>query len=297
MKAIIPLIIKTCLILMIVYLFVFCFYRLRDDRIGVVKKISTGEVVLIFNDRFNFIWQGALPWEYNLEIIGTGTTVLINANVTIPSLSQLSEDIYSVRIPFSVSYRIDRLNPPDKAYFTDRAAIDAYVKSFINSICSTVLIGYLDPEYNRSAILKAEPELNSMMISAIKEKLKNAGVICDRLEIISRGYFPNEDLYKEGLSRCKELRDLDFSNIKQQISVKNSLLKDRSQYELYYERLSRISSLIKDNPDILKYIYIDKMGDDIKVIISSDKTGIPVMFGNPSDEKKSDTKGDIDNFR
>ncbi|NLV68761.1 MAG: hypothetical protein GXY14_13910, partial [Spirochaetes bacterium] len=101
---------------MIIYLFVFCFYRLSDDRIGVVKKISTGEVVLIFNDRFNFIWQGALPWEYKLEIVDTSTTVLINANVSIPSLSLLSEDIYSVSIPFSVSYRIDRLNPPDKSY-------------------------------------------------------------------------------------------------------------------------------------------------------------------------------------
>ena len=247
--------------------------------------------------RFNFIWQGALPWVYDLSIVDTSTTVFINANVVIPSLSILKDDIYTVKIPFSVSYRIDRQNPPDKSFFRSKETTDAYVESFIESICSSVLVNYLEPVYNRNGIIKNEAELNGMIITSIMGKLKNAGIICDKLEIVTRGYFPDEELYREGIARCRELRDLDFINMKQQISVKNGLLKDRSQYELYYEKLFRVSALIKDNPDILKYIYIDKMGDNIKVIISSDKTGIPVMFGNPIDEKKSDLKGDIDNFR
>ena len=275
MKAIIQILIKTSSILILIYLFVFCFYRLSDDRIGVVKNSASGEVILIFNDRFNFIWQGALPWVYNLNIADTSTTVLINANVAIPSLSILKDDLYSLKIPFSISYRIDRLNPPDKSFFSSKDAIDSYVKSFVESICGSVLVNYLEPVYNRNGILKNESELNAMIISGIVEKLKGAGIICDKLEIISRGYYPDEELYREGLARCRELRDLDFINMKQQISVKNGLLKDRSQYELYYEKLFRISALIKDNPEILKYIYIYKMGDDIKVIISSDKTEPP----------------------
>ena len=297
MKAIIQLLIKAAFVLMLIYLFVFCFYRLKDDRIGVLKNAVKGDVVLIFNDRFNFIWQGALPWIYSLEIADTSTTVLINANVAIPSLAALKDDIYSVKIPFSVTYRIDRQNPPDKSFFSSKETMDAYVRTFIESICSSILADYLQPVYNRNGILKNEPELNAMIITRIMEKLKSAGIICDKLEIVTRGYLPDEELYREGLARCRELRDLNFVNMKQQISVKNGLLKDRSQYELYYEKLFRVSGLIKDNPDILKYIYIDKMGDDIKVIISSDKTGIPVMFGSPIDDKKSDLKGDIDNFR
>lgn len=297
MKAIIQTLIKTSFILLLIYLFVFCFYRLKDDRIGVVKNPGTGEVILIFNDRFNFIWQGALPWVYDLGIVDTSTTVLINANVVIPSIAILKDDIYSVKIPFSVSYRVDRQNPPDKSFFKSKEATDAYVESFVESICSSVLVNYLEPVYNRNGIIKNEAELSGMITSRIMEKLKSAGIICDKLEIVTSGYYPDDELYREGLARCRELRDLDFANMKQQISVKNGLLKDRSQYELYYEKLFRVSALIKDNPDILKYIYIDKMGDDIKVIISSDKTGIPVMFGNPIDDKKSDLKGDIDNFR
>ena len=234
---------------------------------------------------------------YNLSIDDTSTTAIINANIAIPSLAALKDDIYSVKIPFSISYRVDRMNPPDKSVFGGRDSINTYIQKFIESICSSVLIDYLEPEYKRKEILKKEAELNDIIIPAVMEKLKSAGIICEKLEIMSKGYFPDEALYREGIVRCRELRDLDFLNIKQQISVENGLVKERSQYELYYEKLLKVSGLIKDNPDILKYIYIDKMGDDIKVIISSDKTGIPVMFGNPISENKSDLKGDIDNFR
>jgi len=297
MNSLIRILIKILILAILVYLFIFTFYIARDDRIGIVKERSTGEVVLIFTNRFNFIWQGALPWVYNVEIADTRTASIMSVNIVIPSLSKLKDDIYCIKIPLSISYRLDRTNPPDKAVFRDRGVIDAYVKDFIEAMCSSVLVNYLEPVYRRSDILKDEQVLYSTMISKLMEKLKSAGIICDRLEIVSRGYFPEDELYREGLGRCKELRDLDFVNMKQEITLKNRLFKEKSEYELYYERLYRVSAMIKENPDILKYIYIDKMGDDIKVIISSDKTGIPVMFGSPLDEKNADLKGDIDNLR
>ena len=39
------------------------------------------------------------------------------------------------------------------------------------------------------------------------------------------------------------------------------------------------------------------MGDDIKVIISSDKTGLPAMFTDSADGTKPGVKGDVDNLR
>ena len=64
-----------------------------------------------------------------------------------------------------------------------------------------------------------------------------------------------------------------------------------------FEKLLRISSILKNNPEILKFIYIDKMGDDIKVIISSDKTGLPAMFNDSAEGTKPAAKGDVDNLR
>lgn len=297
MNTLIKTLLKILIVSAVIYLFVFSFYYLKNDRIGVVKDTGTGEVIIIFSDRFNFVWQGALPWKYSIGITDTKTTIIMNVSVVIPSLSKLKDEIYIIKIPFSVSYRINTNNPPDKAYFSDKATLDNYVKGFIEAICSSVLINYLEPVYNRSGIIKDEQILKDAMISTLLEKLKGAGIICDKLETVSKGYFPEDELYMEGLVRCKKLRDQDFENMLEEIKLKSKLATEKNAYELYFERLARVSTLIKENPEILKYIYIDKMGDDIKVIISSDKTGIPVMFGNPIDEKKSDVKGDIDNLR
>jgi hypothetical protein len=93
------------------------------------------------------------------------------------------------------------------------------------------------------------------------------------------------------------MRDLDFSNRKQEILLSKKLIKERYENELYYEKLLKVSSMIKDNPEILKFIYIDKLGDDIKVIISSDKIGLPAMFSDTINNAKPGVKGDVDNLR
>jgi hypothetical protein len=110
------------------------------------------------------------------------------------------------------------------------------------------------------------------------------------------GYFPDNKLVAEAIQKTKEIRDINFNIKKQEILLKREALKERGDFEFYYEKLLKISSLIKDNPNILKYIYIDKLGGNIKVIISSDKTGLPSMFGDLS-ESNSSVKGDIDNLR
>jgi hypothetical protein len=46
-----------------------------------------------------------------------------------------------------------------------------------------------------------------------------------------------------------------------------------------------MSGIIRQNPDILKYIYIDKLGGNVKVIISPDKTGITLDVDKASAEK------------
>ena len=79
--------------------------------------------------------------------------------------------------------------------------------------------------------------------------------------------------------------------------LRNSLEKDKIASEAYYEKLSRIGNMIKDNPEILKYIYIDKLAGNIKVIISSEKNAMPVIFGQDQDVKDSDLKKEIDNLR
>jgi hypothetical protein len=160
-----------------------------------------------------------------------------------------------------------------------------------------MLNDFLEPQYTRERLMLEQKRLNDDVAAEISRKLASLGIITEKFEFILPGYYPDTKLYQEALLKNREMRELDFSNKKQEILMKRQLLKEKSEFEFYFEKLSKVSTIIRDNPQILKYIYIDKMGDNIKVIISSDKTGIPAVFGETSDNSNPGVKGDVDNLR
>ena len=295
MKDIIKLLLKTSVFLLIIYCFIFSFYRLEADEYGLIKD-HDNRIITGFKNRYNFIWQGSLPWKYKIEKVGLKNSSLFNVTIQIPSLSSLTDDIYFIRIPLNVSYRINRDNLPDISYLSDKIQMDKYISDIASGICTTMFMDYIEPQYTRERFIVEQKRLNDDIAAEINIKLASLGIVAEKLEFILPGYYPDTKLYQEALVRNREMRDLDFSSKKQEIMMKKQLLKEKSEFEFYFEKLSKVSALIKDNPQILKYIYIDKMGDNIKVIISSDKTGIPGFLGESNDNNPG-IKGDVDNLR
>lgn len=295
MKDIIKLLLKTSVFLLIIYCFIFSFYRLEADEYGLIKD-HDNRIITGFKNRYNFIWQGSLPWKYKIEKLSLKNSSLLNVTIQIPSLSSLTDDIYFIRIPLNVSYRINRDNLPDMSYLSDKIQMDKYISDIASGICTTMFMDYIEPQYTRERFIVEQKRLNDDIAAEINIKLASLGIVVEKLEFILPGYYPDTKLYQEALVRNREMRDLDFSSKKQEIMMKKQLLKEKSEFEFYFEKLSKVSALIKDNPQILKYIYIDKMGDNIKVIISSDKTGIPGFLGESNDNNPG-IKGDVDNLR
>ncbi len=297
MKDIIKFILKISLFLLIVYSFVLSFFVLKEEELGLVRDVSTGQIITSFKNKYNFIWQGGMPWLYTVEKIELKKSSVITVIIHIPSLSSLSDDIYAIRLPLNISYQIKKDNLPDISFLTEKGNMDQYISSVAGSVCTSKLIDYIEPRYNRAGLIQNQKRLNSDIAAEISRKLISLGIVTEKIEFFLPGYYPDLKLYEEALVRNREMIELDFNNRKQEILLKKQLLKERSEYELYLEKLTKVSVLIKDNPQILKYIYIDKMGDNIKVIISSDKTGIPMVFGDSNDVNNSGVKGDIDNLR
>ena len=52
--------------------------------------------------------------------------------------------------------------------------------------------------------------------------------------------------------------------------------------------------MIQKNKDILRYIYIDKLADNVKVIVTSDKEAGFDIFNT---EDSGSVKKDVDNFK
>jgi len=297
MKDLIKLLLKLSLIVLVVYSLVFTLYSLKEHEFGLVRDAESGNVITGFKDRYNFVWQGALPWKFNVEKVGLKYSSIMDVSIQIPALSSLSDDLYYIRIPMNISYRISKDNLPEISYLTGEKNIDQYIATVAAGICSSMLIDNIDPKYNRDGLVREQKRLNDEISAEISKKLESLGIITEKLEFILPGYYPENRLYEEALVRNREMRELTFQNSKEDIMLKKQLQKDKGEFEVYYEKLNKISKLIKENPQILKYIYIDKMGDNIKVIISSDKTGIPAIFGDSADANDSGVKGDIDNLR
>ena len=297
MKTLIKLLIKSAVFASIIYGLYFSIYKSGSEEIVVLKDVKNNKVVQVYTAPYNFIRQGTMPWNYSVVKISIKNSALINIQMKIPSLSSLNDELYLIKLPANITYRIDKANMPDLQYLNSRLDIENYIVEKSSIISQTILMKYLEPVYDKNKILINEKVIVEVLTSELVMKIASLGVVIEKIEFISPGYYPDNRLYNEGLVQNKEMRDLDFSNKKQEILLSRKLISEKQQNELYYEKLLKISSLLKGNPEILKFIYIDKMGDDIKVIISSDKTGLPAMFSDSSDGAKPGVKGDVDNLR
>jgi hypothetical protein len=297
MKTLIKVLIKLIIFSAVIYGLYFSLYKSVSEDFVVLKDSKSNVVMQVYTGSYNFIWQGVMPWKYSVVKMPVKNSSLVNIPVKIPSLSSLNDDSYTIKLPVNISYRIDKSNMPDISYLNSKNGIENYIIEKASLICQSVLMNYIEPVYNRNNILKDEKQIIEIMTSAFMKKIPVIGVIPDSVEFISPGYFPDNKYFSEGLVQNREMRELDFSNKKQEILLAKKLIKDKHENELYYEKLLRVSSILKDNPEILKFIYIDKMGDDIKVIISSDKTGLPAMFNESPDGTKPGVRGDVDNLR
>jgi hypothetical protein len=297
MKAAIKFLIKFSLIIFIIYGSFFSIYRAADNELIFLRDANFNKNINIFSAPVNFIWQGIMPWRYTISKVSVDHVAALNISVKIPALSALDDEIYLIKLNADIGYQIDKTNLPDILNFNSIDDIKNYITKKAAVISWAVLANYIEPVYNKNRILSNEKIITDMIKSELLQKTKNSGITFNRIDFILPGYYPDNTVYSKGIAWNDELQDSIFKNKKDEIALNKELIKDKKTFELYYEKLLQISSLIKDNPEILKYIYIDKLGEDVKVIISSDKTGMPSMFSESLDKPKSDMKGNMDNFR
>jgi len=288
--------IKIFLLLLIIYGAYLTIYRAADNEMILVKDLNNNKNINIFSEPVNFIWQGVMPGRYTISKIPLDYSAMINIFIKMPALSALDDDIYVIKLSADIGYRIDKTNLSDISYLNSRADTENYITKKAAAITWAVLSNYIEPVYNKNRILNDEKVIIDTVKDELIEKTKGFGIVLNKVDFILPGYYPDNRIYAKGVVQNDALQNLDFKNKEDEIKLNKKLIEDKKNYEMYYDKLLRISSIIKDNPGILKYIYIDKIGKDIKVIISSDKTGMPAMFDESSDKAKSDKKGDIDNL-
>jgi hypothetical protein len=287
------------LILLTGYVLFSSIEKVSNGAIGVVEDLRSKKAVRLVRQGpggYAFVWRASFPWKYSFSETPLERKVRYDIRISIPDMENLKEEYYHVRIPLNVWYRID----PQK--FSDVAALghegrplDSLVERFFASTIEKELMTYLYPVYQREAIAI---RMNAVMEKArgeIDPDLRAHGLVLVRAVLSGAVSLPSWIIYHEGIRYAEDLRRKERSAELGLIDVRGMVERQKIENQHFYVKLREISKIIADNPEILKYIYIDKMGGNVKVILSSDASGVPAMLNGGDKQKKG--LPEIDNLR
>ncbi len=299
MKGIFIKIILTIVFLIVVFASITMIYPLKGEAIGTVEDLN-GNVVSAFYNDYNFIWQGGVFWKYTVRVNPQDGNDSFILEKKIPSLQGIRLRDYLILIPLHFSYKIELENFKDFTLLgSGRKKLTDLIKKYLEGSISREINDYLEPAYRRNQILMNSDRILGEAIRKAGERLKSHGIILSGCELTGDISCPDMNTYRRGLVYAEEIRKLFIQNEKQLAQMKSNLEQDKIKNQAYYKKLSEISGLIRSNPEMLKYLYIEKMSDNVKVIISSDKTGVPFLIdGSKKDDNLlPSTKREIDNLR
>lgn len=296
MRILVKGLLKFVVVLSLIYCSFFSFFLLKDNEIGLVYDKFSGKAVYYFSSKYNFVWHGLQPWQYKIEKISNKRSLNLNLTTALPGIRPLENEIYYVKVPVQIEFELDKSNLPDVIDFSESGETYLYIKSVLQGTIDESFSKYIGKNYNRSELIQKKGVIVKEFPGLISEKFTNSQYKLNKVEISGVIYFPEMEIYREGIAYSKELRTMLIEKKKIFLKLESDLQKEKTKNSNYFEKLKKISELIKENPDILKYIYIDKMAPNIKVIISSDKTGLPSLFDSEK-AGNSDKNGDIDNLR
>jgi hypothetical protein len=284
----------------VVYLLFFSIVKVDRGMVSVVEDLRSHKAVALARPAvkgYAFVWQGALPWWFVISEVPAKRAARFNAGLVIPGLEGLKEQYYRVVIPLRISYAIDSARFADAAQLgLDGSGLDDMVGRLYERELQRELARYLAPVYQREMLaVQADTAVETVTRGLMKE-LGDGGVVLAAARVAGTVVLPGQQVYNEGIAHAADLRNMDKMIEKSLIDVRSSMERDRIKNEQFYDRLKEISKIISANPDILKYIYIDKMAGNVKVILSSDNSGIPSMLEREAKPAKGKSR-EVDNLR
>jgi len=287
------------LVAVLVYIAWFSFVIIEKGTIGTLRDTRSNKIVRLLFQRYNFVWQGSLPWIFSVQKIPSSRNAIIEVKVPIPPLESLTDNQYHGKISVNLLYRI----MPDKFFDIskledDGKALDSVVSRYVDGYVQREIYDYLVPLYRLNEIRKNNDIILKNAHDKLKEKFESIGLSIIKFDFIGSLTFPDMKTYYSGLTHINELRKIAKINEKELKLLRNKLKRDKILNEQQYNKLLEISKIIKENPDMLKYLYIEKMADNVRVIISSDSSGYPLDLGKKEEKKQeTTTTGEIDNLR
>ncbi len=274
--------------------------RISEDRRGLVEDLRTKKIIRVVRPHVwghAFVWHASFPWWFSFYETPTERLVRHDIKIAIPNLENLKEDYYRLAVPLRAQYRIDWLKFSEISKLAENGReIDDAVISYFDNALKREMQAYLYPVYQREVLTNQINAIAERCRKEVQSEMKAQGLDLVNASLGGGMSLPDRALYNEGLLHAADLRKMDRTIEKGLMEIKSSIAREKIKNEIFYGKLREISKIIKSNPDILKYIYIDKMGGNVKVILSSDATGLPNFLEGGKAQKKEKSE-EIDNLK
>ena len=79
------------LFLLGIYIALFSVVKLEEGNFGIVIDLRYNRIIKTFDNRYNFIFQGSMPWWYTIDAMSSKRSLNLDLKIPIPELEYLKK--------------------------------------------------------------------------------------------------------------------------------------------------------------------------------------------------------------
>ncbi len=272
----------------------FTVFMVDEGEYGVITSTDDDEVVAVLPPGMHFVPRAVFPWKTALTYGRAKASNMFDLSVPLPGLEELDSRHYSVGIRVNAAWEVD-FQTVTGDLLAEKGRVVHTIGKFLKGGFTGEMAPYLHPMYNSRKLELEMEAVSDRVFEAVKKKCAGIGIRVLTMGLVGPVSVPNPEIFREGVSLAAELRQIENTNRKDLLILENKLRKEDFKNKKYLENLREIAKLVKNNPDVLKYLYIKGFSKNVRAILMPERTGLP--FGLDFGEKGPRKEGDVDNFR
>jgi len=236
----------------------------------------------------------------------------VECSLSLGELDILDDPAYNVSVTLVLNYTVDsKVYVPSSSQLKDPSgAIVGRLQSELKSEFADVINPYLEPPFDSEKLTLNWDDILLAIEKKIRERAIKYGIDVTSLKAQTILQVPSREMYEYGISLRNDLMELRKKHLIERENLNNALNLKSVETGKYYEHLQKISDIIATNPDILKYIYIEKLAPNVKIIAPINSNGYAFGLDNIDESEKDvkkleksdkpeskDKDGEVDNLR
>ncbi len=250
----------------------------HHDSLLLIKDIKTGKAIRYYKTGTLFTPESLVPWKYSIEVMNLHVVETTELEIPISQFKTIQDDLFDIVIPIRVTMSINPDITGPELLAGNAGELKKRVYRDLKRSIQISLDKYFRPLYAPDEMVSNIKDVIRTAVTSYNAGAVNTGAGIVSVDVIGLISYPDEDMYMMAVRHIKDLTGLRMSNEKELLKIKHDIQRDNLKKEELYSHYRKMSVIIENHPEILKYIYIDKISDDISVIISSDKSGIPMFM-------------------